>query len=76
MAAMLVCLNDGMAAMMVFLTNPWELSSIIMQTLLNVVGKNYMKAQKYLTMKSKLAFYWLIVFVTMTTPIFLHDCER
>ena len=76
MVAMLVCLNDGMAAVMVFLTNPWELSSIIMQTLLDVVGKNYMKAQKYLTMKSKLTLYWLIVFVTMTTPIFLHDCER
>ena len=23
-------------------------------------------------MKTKLAFYWLIVFVTMTTPIFSH----
>ena len=33
---------------------------------------NYIKAQKYLTMKRKLAFYWLIVFVTMRTPIFSH----
>ena len=32
----------------------------------------YIKAQKYLTMKRKLTFYWLIVFVTMTTPIFSH----
>ena len=37
--------------------------------ILNVVEKNYIKAQKYLIMKRKLAFYWLIVFVTMTTPI-------
>ena len=36
----------------------------------NVVDKNYIKAQKYLVMKGKLAFYWLIVFVTMTTSIF------
>ena len=38
----------------------------------NAVEKNYIKAQKYLTMKRKLAFYRLIVFVTMTTPIFSH----
>ena len=31
----------------------------------NLVEKNYIKVQKYLTMKRKLAFYWLIVFVTM-----------
>lgn len=35
----------------------------------NVVEKNYIKEQKYLTMKIKVAFYWLIVLVTMTTPI-------
>ena len=34
-----------------------------------MVEKNYLKARKYLTMKRKLAFYWLIVLVTMTTPI-------
>ena len=37
-----------------------------------VVEKNYIKAQKYVTMKMELAFYWLIVFATMTTPIFSH----
>ena len=31
----------------------------------NLVEKNYIKVQKYLTMKRKLAFYWLIVFVSM-----------
>ena len=36
----------------------------------DVVEKNYIKAQKYLTMKRKLAFYWLIVFITMMTPVF------
>ena len=36
----------------------------------NVVEKNCIKAQKYLIMKGKHAFYWLIVFVTMTTSIF------
>ena len=35
----------------------------------NVVERNYIKAQTYLTIKRKLAFYWLIVLVTMTTPI-------
>ena len=35
----------------------------------NVVEKNYIAAQKYLTMKGKLAFYWLVVFVTMTKSI-------
>lgn len=35
----------------------------------NVVEKNYIKEQKYLTMKRKVAFYWLIVLVTMTTTI-------
>ena len=35
----------------------------------NVVEKNYITAQKYLTRKVKLAFCWLIVFVTKTTPI-------
>ena len=38
----------------------------------NLVEKNYIKAQKYLTMKRKLAFYWVIVFVSMTTSIFSH----
>ena len=42
----------------------------------NVVEKNYIKAQKYLTMKRTLAFYWLIVFVTMMTPIFLHVKDK
>ena len=27
-------------------------------------------------MKMKLAFYWLIVFVTMTTPIFSHVKDK
>ena len=27
-------------------------------------------------MKGKLAFYWLIVFVTMTTPIFSHVKDK
>ena len=34
------------------------------------------KLQKELTMKTKLAFYWLIVFVTMTTPIFSHVKDK
>ena len=38
--------------------------------MLQFVEKNYIKAQKYLTMKRKLAFYWLIMFLAMTTPIF------
>ena len=42
----------------------------------NVVGKNYIKAQKYLTMKKKLASYWLIVFVTITTSIFSHVKDK
>ena len=42
----------------------------------NVVEKNYLKAQKYLTVKRKLSFYWLIVFVTMTTPIFSHVKDK
>ena len=42
----------------------------------NVVEKNYIKAQKYRTMKRKLAFYWLIVFVTMTTPISSHVKDK
>ena len=42
----------------------------------NVVEKNYIKAHKYLTMKRKLEFYWLIVFVTMTTPIFSHVKDK
>ena len=33
-------------------------------------------AQNYLTMKRKLAFSWLIVFVTMTTPIFSHKKDK
>ena len=37
---------------------------------------NYIKAQKYRTMKRKLAFYWLIVFVTMTTPISSHVKDK
>ena len=41
-----------------------------------VVDKNYIKAQKYLTMKRKLRFYWLIVFITMTTPIFSHVKDK
>ena len=43
---------------------------------LNVVEKNYIEAQKYLTMKTKLAVYWLIVFVTMTTPTFSHVKDK
>ena len=39
----------------------------------NVVEKNYIKAQKYLKMKKKLVFYWVIVLVAMTTPISSHD---
>ena len=42
----------------------------------NVVEKNYIKAQKYLTMKTKLAFYWLIMFVTMTTTISSHVKDK
>ena len=42
----------------------------------NVVEKNYIKAQKHLTMKRKLVFYWLIMFVTMTTPIFSHVKDK
>ena len=42
----------------------------------NVVEKNYIKTQKYLTMKRKLAFYWLIVLVTMTTPISSHVKDK
>ena len=42
----------------------------------NVLEKNYIKAQKYLTMKRKLAFYWLIVLVTMTTPISSHVKDK
>ena len=42
----------------------------------NVVEKNYIKAQKYLTMKRKLAFYWLIVLVTMTTPTSSHVKDK
>ena len=44
--------------------------------LINVVEKNYIKAQKYRTMKRKLAFYWLIVFVTMTSPILSHVKDK
>ena len=39
----------------------------------NVVEKNYIEAQKY---KRKLAFYWLIVFVTMTTAISSHVKDK
>ena len=42
----------------------------------NVVEKNYIKAQKYLTLKRKLAFYQLIVLVTMTTPISSHVKDK
>ena len=42
----------------------------------NAVEKNYNEAQKYLTMKRKLAFYWLIVLVTMTTPISSHVKDK
>ena len=42
----------------------------------NVVEKNYIKAQKYLKMKTKLAFYWVIVLVTMTTPISSHVKDK
>ena len=35
-----------------------------------------MKAQKYREMKRKLAFYWLIVFVTMTTVISSHVKDK
>ena len=42
----------------------------------NVVEKNYIKAQKYRTMKRKLTFYWLIVFVTMTTAISSHVKDK
>ena len=42
----------------------------------NVVETNYIKAQKYCTMKRKLAFYWLIVFVTMTTAISSHVKDK
>ena len=41
-----------------------------------VVDKNYIDAEKYLTKKRKLAFYWLTVFVTMTTPIFSHVKDK
>ena len=42
----------------------------------NIAEKNNTEAQKYLTMKRKIAFYWLIVFVTMTTPIFSHVKDK
>ena len=42
----------------------------------NVVEKNYIKAQKYLKMKRKLVFYWVIVLVTMTTPISSHVKDK
>ena len=42
----------------------------------NVVEKNYIKAQKYLTMKGKLTFYWLIVFITMRPPTFSHVKDK
>ena len=42
----------------------------------NVVENNYIKAQRYLTMKTKVAFYWLIVLVTMTTPISSHVKDK
>ena len=42
----------------------------------NVAEKNYNKAQKHLTTKRKVAFYWLIVFVTITTPIFTHVKDK
>ena len=42
----------------------------------NVVETNYIKAQKYLSMTRKLAFYWLIVFVTMTILIFSHVKDK
>ena len=42
----------------------------------SVVEKNYIKAQKYRTVKRKLAFYRLIVFVTMTTDISSHVKDK
>ena len=42
----------------------------------NVVERHYTEAQKYLTMKTRLAFYWLIVFVTTTTPISSHVKDK
>ena len=42
----------------------------------NVVEKKYIEPQKYLIMKTKLAFYWLIVFFTMMTPIFSHVKDK
>ena len=42
----------------------------------NVEETNYFTAQKYLTMKGKLAFYWLIVLVRMTTPISSHVKDK
>ena len=41
----------------------------------NVVEKNYIKAQKYLTMKRKVAFYWLIVFC-YHDDTYILACER
>ena len=40
----------------------------------NVVENNYIEAQY--TMKTKLAFCWLIVLVTMTTPISSHVKDK
>ena len=36
----------------------------------------YIKAQKYLKMKRNLAFYWVIVLVTMTTPVSSHVKDK
>ena len=41
-----------------------------------LLEKNYTEAQKELTMKTKLAFYWLIVFFTMTTLVFSHVKDK
>ena len=42
----------------------------------NVEETNYFTAQKYLITKGKLAFYWLIVLVRMTTPISSHVTDK
>ena len=47
--------------------------------IMKICNKNVnvvIKAQKYGRMKRKLAFYWLIVFVTMTTAISSHVKDK
>ena len=42
----------------------------------NAVEKKYITAQKYLLTKGNLAFYWVIVLITMITPIYSHVKDK